>query len=303
MAPIRSQARRRQPSTPKGQSVTEGERAFEMYLESAGLAWCFEEPIDGITKRPDYRLTLDGEASRFEIKQFDPKPDDFRTGYGGFDPYSPIRAKIEAARKKFKGLKGTASCSLVLFNNGKPFVLLGVPYIYGAMLGDVGLSFPFDAESGTFDTSKARRDFLGGGKMHRHAEDRPTHAIAPQNTTISAIVVVCGVSISSRHLAIAIALRERALGRSLSFDERFAMVEERLHERARDVPVRVRVHDSPYAAKQLSRDFGRGPWDERFGPTEAENGHVLARTYVGAALAKLEDQETAAGIEIDWAKM
>ena len=35
-----------------------------------------------------------------------------------------LREKIEAARKKFKGLNGTASRPLVLYNNGKPLVFL-----------------------------------------------------------------------------------------------------------------------------------------------------------------------------------
>lgn len=76
--------------------VTEGEWAFEKYLNSVSLPFAFEEPVPGTTKRPDYRLTLESEPARFEVKQLDPQPDDFRTGIRMEDPYPALRERINA---------------------------------------------------------------------------------------------------------------------------------------------------------------------------------------------------------------
>lgn len=278
--------------------VTEGELAFEVYLESVGLPFAFEEPVPGTAKRPDYRLTLDERASRFEVKQFDPRPEDFRSGAGMINPYPPLREKIESARKKFKGLKGMASCSLVLYNNGRPFIFLDPTHVYGAMLGDVGFTFPFDPKTGHGDVSQLEHAFLGGGKMHRY-EKGTINPIASQNTTISAIVVVCGLDIGYRRMAIAIALRERELGRDLSFDERVAMMEDwsRREPGLQEGTIRVRVYENPYAEVPLSPSFAMGAWDERFGAKPS--GTNLTRLRVGSALEALEAEQTVAGIKVD----
>lgn len=55
----------------------------------------------------------------------------------------------------------------------------------------------------------------------------------------------------------------------------------------------IAVIENPYATKRLSAEFGRGPWDEGYGP---ENG-ALGQLYVGAELLKLRDDELAVGIK------
>lgn len=276
--------------------VTEGELAFETYLSSLGLMFAFEEPVPGTTKRPDYRVDLDGQPSRFEVKQFDPQLEDFHEGAGTFDPYPPLRAKIQAARQKFHGLKGTASCSLVLYNNGKPLIFLDPMHVYGAMLGNVGITFPLNTKTGVGDMSRMRNAFLGGGKMLRYAKGGK-EPVAPQNTTISAIVAVSTLDVGYRRFAIAVAQRERQLGRDLSLEERLAMIEESNETETGlgEAALRVRVYDNPYAVTPLNLAFGRGPWDERFGPNA---GH-LDRVFVGVDLAELEEQEVATGIKVN----
>ena len=85
----------------------------------------------------------------------DSSPEDVRGGFGHFDMYGPLREKINAAGKKFKGLKGTAPCSLVLYNS-KPFVFLGSSQVFGAMLGEVSATFPIDPKAGRGDASQLK---------------------------------------------------------------------------------------------------------------------------------------------------
>lgn len=276
---------------------TEGERAFESYLASVGLPFRFEEPVAGTTRKPDFCVTIDGEDSLFEVKQFDPQPEDFRTGFGTFDPYPPLREKIDAARKKFKGLKGTASCSLVLYNNGKPLIFLDAIHIYGAMLGDVGITFPFDTKTGRGDVSRAKQEFLGGGKMLRYAKGM-NQAIAPQNTTVSSIVVVSRLNLGQRRFSIAARRRERELRRDLSSHETWAMLEEwsSMKPGLEETALRVCVYENPVRVKPLSEAFGRGPLDQQFAMIDREG---LGRRFVGSELTKLEAEEAEVHIKCD----
>lgn len=262
---------------------------FEKYLGITGRsAFDYEAPVAGSTKRPDYALKLDGQLARFEVKQFDPTPDDFQIGVGTFDPYPDLREKINAASKQFKGLKGTAACCLVLYNNGKPLVFLTPIPIYGAMLGNVGWTFPI---GGTPD--EGTQAFLGGGKM---LHQRPKNAgPVTQNTTMSAIIALSALQLRSRLFRLERARRERELQRELSTQEALEFLDDfRARPEADAVILRARIYENPFAAVPLDRRFGCGPWDERFGLEGAD----LARVFVGPELAALEEQERAAGVKV-----
>ena len=83
---------------------TTSEELFERYLDSQGLAFEFEKQHEGKSRRPDYKIAIEGKDYLFEVKEFE--PGDFPRGFSQFDPYPPIRAKIDAARKKFKEFEG-----------------------------------------------------------------------------------------------------------------------------------------------------------------------------------------------------
>jgi len=117
------------------------------------------------------------------VKDFDP-PDHFPMGFGQFDPYPPIREKIDQGRDKFKQFKEYC-CGLVLFNAGRPFIFLDGPDIMlGSMYGDAGFTFPVNTETGAGDANQLKQAFLGRGKMIRPKESKV------QNTTLSAIITV-----------------------------------------------------------------------------------------------------------------
>ena len=76
---------------------------FEAYLLSQGHTdFAFEPELQGTSKRPDYQLSWSKQDILFEVKEFRAKADDFGSGFGFFDPYAPLREKINAARVKFK---------------------------------------------------------------------------------------------------------------------------------------------------------------------------------------------------------
>ena len=84
---------------------TKGEIVFEDYLNFQGIPFGFEKEHPGKTKRPDYTIEWGGKTIVLDVKDFDP-PDTPLSGFGAFDPYPPIREKIDQGRGKFKQIKG-----------------------------------------------------------------------------------------------------------------------------------------------------------------------------------------------------
>src|SRR5260370_23231221 len=125
------------------QAKTESERLFEMYLQTSGyLEFEFEPRISNGTARPDFLVTAANGPVLFEVKQFQPAAEDFQLGGGSYDPYGPIRDKIQEGRTKFREFKQNP-CVLVLCNAGKPLVDLLWEFLYGAMIRNLDYSIPF----------------------------------------------------------------------------------------------------------------------------------------------------------------
>lgn len=280
------------PGSDASPARTESELLFEEYLRAHALGYFeFEPEIAGTSRRPDYRLIVQGEPILFEVKEFRPDPALFvnMTG-GGYDPYGRIREKIEAARKKFKGLEGI-SCCLVLYNCSHPLVDLASWHIvYGAMLGNFGFSFPVDTNTGAGDPNEMTPGFHGGGKMLRY---RDQQAIAPQNTTVSAIIVLQHVGLGQRRLSAYIDRVKRDLESKISVEQVWQIVQD-ASGTERDPSLRqlrVIVYENPVAQKPLSREMFCGEYDERYG---AEDGKLL-RVYAGKGILELEAEEVRSG--------
>lgn len=270
---------------------TESEALLEEYLRAHGLTdFEFEPTVEGTLKKPDYLLRAGDIEVLLEVKEFTATPEDFRPGGGCYDPYGPIREKIEAGRKKFKDMQGHCCC-LVLHNQEKPLVSLDWQMVMGAMLGNVGFSFPVDTRTGQGDISKLERVTLGGGKMHRHQGETP---IAAQNTTISALTVVERYRIGYKRFQLFIHEKEQELGRELTVEE-YLDLAERSAGSERDLSlnrIRVRVHENPYALVPLDRRLFTGPFDERYG--EIENTGRWGRVYVGRGVIEFEEKSPVA---------
>jgi hypothetical protein len=270
---------------------TESEALLEEYFRSHGLTDVeFEPVVAGTSKKPDYLFRADGTEVLLEVKEFNARPEDFRLTGGAYDPYGPVREKIGAARKKFKDMGGQCCC-LVLHNHEKPLVSLGWQIVTGAMLGDLGFSFPVDTSTGQGDVSKMEQVTLGGGKMHKHHGDKPT---APQNTTISAVMVVERYSIGEKRFRLFVHEREQELERELGVEE-YLELSEQSAGTERDLSlnrIRVRVHENPYARVPLDRRLFRGPFDERYG--KIEDTGQWGRVYIGRGVAEFEEKSAAA---------
>lgn len=268
---------------------TVSERAFEEYLAKRGIVPRYEELPNGITQPVDYSFEIAGQTLRLDVKEW--APNGPHLGVGSFDPYEPVRDKINEGRKKFKQYKRRGEpCVLVLCHYGPQLIMLDAISIFGAMRGDLGWVFPFNSDTGVGDTSRTETKFLTGGSMiHREKESYER----VQNTTISAVAVLASIRVRGRRVGIALHRRKASAGRAFTLEETFTLLQELYSEdHSVEVEPRVVVYDNLEATVPLPQEFPDGPYDERFG----RHGDWLCRTYVGAELAAIESAEEEVGI-------
>lgn len=282
------------PAGPSVEDHTLSEQIFEQYLRMNGYPDIEYEPSLANTKRrPDYRVTLGSEQLLFEVKEFTfSKEDSARFGRangmgvsgGAYDPYVRIRQKIDDAREKFVGIKNQVCC-LVLFNQEKPLVDLNWQMVYGAILGPVAVSIPFNPKVGEFDHSQARDIFGGKGKCG------PNH-----NTTLSAVLVLEPLLLGERRFRCHYnKLRSEMADPKPTWTELFEM-ERAEREKAlgteRDpglIQWRVVVHENPWASNPLDRGLFCSRFDERYG--DRDNDGTIDRIFAGDAVKEIEALE------------
>ncbi len=249
---------------------TISEEFFERYLESQGFAFEFEKQYEGKSRRPDYTVAIEGKAYLFEVKEFE--PGDMPLGTSQFDPYPPIRAKIDAARKKFKEFEGFPCC--LVLHNKCAFVMTERPYVMlGAMYGDAGFKLPFDRKLGK-TAGDPEAAFLGRGKMIR------PHWKEPENRRISAILTLRHYPVGKRRYSrwwegIQAQIRAGTIDPDVVPEPDFDFGE---------LGLGVVVWDNAYAESLLPLDVFRGPYDERW--TVVDNDQRL--TFRGAGIVAVE---------------
>jgi len=269
----------------ESKAKTVSESLFEEYLCSNGYRdWDYEPKIGNQPKRPDYLLRYGGVELLFEVKELrekSPRPH----GAVHINPYRSLRSKIEEARVKFRRLKDHC-CSLVVYNIDDWEARLDPDLVLAAMLGNFGFSMDFDASAGRLVPGTERNTFLDGGKMIRYKTGDP------QNTTISAIVVLEGYRVPDFEFDNAvrqeILRRERSIQETLSGDERlevrFDMYS--IHPlRTREAP-RVRVVENPVARIPFPEGLFHGELDEHW-----QLSSCLERTFAGDLLQDIEQAE------------
>lgn len=267
------------------QTKTDSERLFEEYLLCSGVTeFYFEKELVQTSRKPDFYLPFQGGGILFEVKEFRATENDFKPGAGAYDPYHPIREKINEGRKKFQNLKGKYCCCLVLFNRDKPLVDLGWQFIYGSMLGNMAIQLPLNLVRGERVGDPKSGFFGGGGKMVRYREGK---AVEPQNTTISAILVLEQFNIGMRRFEVEVAREEQRLGKSLSLQEHSALVN-RSSGTERDISLRqlrLVIHENPYTESiPFPQDLFNGQYDERYGLVEDR----IERIFAGEEIRKLD---------------
>ena len=272
-------AERRPPTKNKSELL------FEQLMGLSGLSdFEFEKEFPGRTHRPDYAVKLaNGNEILFEVKEFSSTIDDFLPGGGGgaYDPYSFVREKIDQGRDQFNEFKDHCCC-LVLFNRDKPLVDLSWRMIFGAMLGNIGFSIPFTAETGTGDIAAGQNIFTTGGKMLRYKGLQP---IGPQNQTISAILVLDLLQVGRIRFDAHIEQLETQRGEEVGVEEYTALIEN-LRGTDRDttlIQLRGVVHENPVAKQKFPLELFRGPYDERYGLKD----NLIQRVYAGSGITSL----------------
>ncbi|QQG50092.1 MAG: hypothetical protein HZB70_00710 [Candidatus Berkelbacteria bacterium] len=101
---------------------------------------------------------------------------------GSFDPYAPLRQKIKKARAQFAG-STDYPCILYVKDNTHRAVTDPM-FVYGAMFGNIAVSMPIDADTGTADIDQQSLFFGSGGRMV------DPHRGTWQNQTISAVGIL-----------------------------------------------------------------------------------------------------------------
>lgn len=273
-------------STPQIKNTSE--ILFEEYLQSKGFGYFqFQKMMPGTLKKPDYSLNFGGQEILFEVKELTATDDDFKPG--AYDPYEPIREKINSAGRQFRDLKQYCCC-LVLFDKGKPGLDLSWRSIYSAMLGTPAIRVPFNRAMGEFDYKSAYSDLNPvHAKMVRSKGGEP---IAPQNTTITAIAILEQMQIGRRRFNVEVGLQKRDRRDTLEIEEFWRLVQE-ARGTERDVSLRqlrVVLCENPYRRIPFPHEVFQGPYDEVYGPDEATKDRII-RLYAGEQIKKLESQE------------
>jgi len=233
---------------------TQSEERFEEYLRAHGINYfAYEEPVSRKTKLVDYCIPWRGQWIYCEVKERPEKsePD----GACTFDPFKVWRKKIEKARVKFEEYADDC-CAVVCYNLGDLDMWHAPHVIFGAMLGDLGV------------TESGHNVFLHrGGKMVDYDNQ------AYQNRTISALIVLEHRSVSNLEWEALVANEfERGKVEPPSDEAAICAIERLLSQpRSFDSILRVIVCQNPGARMPLPRDLFRGAFDERWA---IENGRL-----------------------------
>ena len=273
---------RKQHSVPEPETASE--LLFQEYLQQLGIDADFEPKIQGKRRRIDFLFSSNGTDIFCELKELHEK----RPHPGGatsFDPYSGLRKQIHEGRKKFQEYK--EHCCVLVVHNIDDWQFRDHPQIvYGAMLGDLGLQFPFDTHQGTLE-QQGNHAFLDHGKMID--PKRRT----PQNTTISVIAVLTEFTIPN-----------------LQFETKFRDQIDRLRQKLKGEPPptqciktrmdmyskisptkgktpRLAVFENPFASHEFPGDIFQGPFDLRYRYDLASDR--IERVFAGVELSAIEE--------------
>lgn len=271
-----------------GAPSTESDLLMAEYLDGERIEWCFEPEFPGVSEHPDFVVRVRDVPVIIEVKTPEPKSSPQVAGH--FDPYRGIRKQIEKARQKFREFKDYC-CNVVISNRGDSKTLLDAEHVFGAMLGNLGFTFPILDNDDCHRLETIQNVFLPkGGKMVRYAPREY------QNTTIAAVIGLEEVTIRNREFESvkyeAIQEEQRRRGRELSPKE-CAVVGCRVvteFVEAGHGPIdhrvpRVIVCENPGARLPLSRDVLCGRFDERWAIVDES----LSPVYAGVRVGDIED--------------
>jgi uncharacterized protein len=265
---------KRKPAAP-----TPGERLFEAYLRGLEIPYKYEhehkEDFPGRKKSPDFLVRWNGTKVICDVKDTHRRRE-CPTGGAMFDPYLPIRKKIDKARRQFREYKDSP-CVLVLYNVNDWEFRDDPQILYGAMLGDLGFTVPV-MSSATQDVARSVQEvLLNNGRMWRHGEVR--------NTTFSAIAVLSEFEVPNRayyeERSEAWARIPRGLNPSERLERQFEWAKCNHRSRILRREPRCVVVENPSAAIPLETTAFSGPYDERYRFVHDEREGSVQRVFLG----------------------
>lgn len=253
-------------------AITESEEIFERYLCSQGLRWDRVPTTAG--KHPDYVVAHNGASCFFEVKEFD---DPLKKPVGGFSPCPAIREKITQARKQFKKYRNYC-CVLVLWNSKS---------IYRGVFPDVVGCAAFGEFIQTIDS--AAESLRKDPPMYRFSGRAELTSV--QNTTISAIAILCPYRLNHLWLSVWRALNAKQdRGEEVSVFDQFALLQKLGNEQpitySHDGTIRTILLKNPYARIPVPNDMFGGPFDQRW---SMKSGWFQV-TFIGSELARLSNE-------------
>ncbi|MCC7293620.1 MAG: hypothetical protein IT449_16305 [Phycisphaerales bacterium] len=265
---------------------------FEAYLDANGFGglWQYEKEHVGKSKKPDYVILWESDEIMLEVKEIEPV--ERQEGARKVDVYGPIRQQIKKAQNKFKEFKDRR-CAVVVTDFGDTTML--EPYeVFGAMLGDLGISCEFDAVTKTAGKELSGCLFLGRGKMLKVMKH--DQSLKPENTRISAVIILERLDRFTPEFYSAVkhacTCEEQKLGRPLKNVDRcrvgFAVIGAMPVELRKVTCPRVRVCRNPFTPRQqrFPDEVFRGQFDEHW---EWQNGYIN-RTFAGPQADDPEDE-------------
>lgn len=258
---------------------TVSEKIFADYLDEYSYDWDYEPHIPDKSKQPDFLIRHKGIDCLLDAKERSPKsaPEGARM----FDPIHGVKKLIERGREKFAEYDDY-QCSLVLYNNGDCDTRINPLCIFGAMLGEPGLTADFDPQSGAINDESSQNIFLDhGGKMIKHYKPPTLH---DSTRNISSLIVPSVYRVPNpdfnRALKEEINKQQSVSGREFEGEERAKLA----WEIAQETPIvikqvhKVVVCTNPFARNPLPDSLFNGPYDERY---SIQNG-ALRRIYAGS---------------------
>ncbi|MDD5326496.1 MAG: hypothetical protein PHY02_01625 [Phycisphaerae bacterium] len=265
----------------KREHKNKSEKIFEQYLNSNRFRgkWIYELPVAGKSRKLDYSLDYNGQKCFFEVKELRKKGNEPTKRPAWIDPYTGLRDEINEARKQCKQFKDY-SCSLVVFNIDDRQARLDPQTVLGAMLGNLGISMDINVAEGKAVEGTERTVFLSGGKMIDAKRKQP------QNTTISAIVVL-EEFLDNVEIERAFREEERRQGRKFTATEAWQNREDLQKKYSVNSVPRVVVIENPFARKPLPEGLFVGPFDERW--RWVKEGGEVEKVFVGNKLEELEE--------------
>jgi len=251
--------------------VTESEEVFERYLSGQKLQW---NRVESSEKHPDYSVLHEDTNCFFEVKEFD---DPLNKPTGGFSPCPAIREKITQARKQFKKYR-SHPCVLVLWNSKSIYRGVFLNVVGCAAFGD----FIQTNDSGP-------QDLRAGPPMYRFSG--PAELTAVQNTTISAIAILCPFRLNHLWLDVWQELKAKQdRGEEVTVFDQFALLQKFGQERplrySYEGTIRTILLENPHARVPFPTEIFNGPFDQRW----SFKSEWFGPSFIGRELKRLRQE-------------